>query len=348
MFMYKMNYFENMATWINNRAFLHRNEKKYRYETDVKHLIRYKYRRITGKHVMFLTLILIYMSTCPKIKMRKHWNKDHGTPFIKGLVALKPFERYWNLFTSYDCFGNYNDIIEIEKDNSFKARFLLGDLNRTSQYFMHWAQKLALDEIIVELFNRTVLRKHIKGKPHPDGIPLYGLANQDGYIYLSIMKCENFKNVMNQFTDIVKEERPRIVLAMLHLAKLFGKVGLQLYTDNYYGNIKVAFYLGLQGIYWYSTLNRSAVNRPKNSDKLNGELLQHGETRLFKGSYNPKSNVKKFDYLVNNPNSVYFRATCDSGIFFLCQTTQLGLQTLWHHQRSSIETKSRQINDNKH
>jgi hypothetical protein len=177
-----------------------------------------------------------------------HWAEDDifTTPWIKRRMSYKT----WNLIHQsllYDI-----DYIEEEINAGFQSYWTP---------FPH----VAIDEGMIPFKGRYRYRQHIKNKPKATGIKFYALCDQRSFVW--------------SFWTYRGSQPPTVDIVCDFTKKLPNSPHF-IYTDSYYGSIKLAYKLNKQGHKFTFT---SQANRP--AWLFSGFLLKKLKRHSWRAAY---------------------------------------------------------------
>ena len=318
MWMDQMQYYQKVALWSNIKAWKDRDTRWKKKTLDKNGKVTYTYRLIHPVMLLTYNLAEIAMGFNPKPRLKDHWDKNFGTETVKLLLGRKEFMMIRKALVFRDPRLDEQRLRadpDAESDHSYKFRFMFEDLNNVCQYFMHWPQRVACDENIIALFNRTMLKQKIRAvKPRPVGIRCFDFANEWGYVFVTVMDCKHTRKELEKYSHLLERHRPRIVLYLCELVSIYRKPGSKIFVDTYYNNVPLQLYLGSRQIFVNGTMQSGFQHRPSNYNKNGNKLLAKGESKYYTGFVNNKAALK-YEYLHKNPTTLHLQVAFDQKIF---------------------------------
>ena len=261
---------------------------------------QYTWRIINQYHIICWILVKMQMAITPLPTVSMYWNQKYGNKNVQSLMSRNLYVLIERAICAYDCLlddDTINELKETETDNSWKCRELMEKLNETCLFFFKIGIRVALDESIVPLQNRTLLQQTFRNKPVTHGCRIFRLANEYGYVLFSLLDSQNTRAKLKQFDRDIDNQGGKIVLLLLLLAGITGKLFTVLFTDTYYTSIRLTHLLACRDkpIFLNGTLRKNAADKPEDCSSINGKSMERGDIKCHKSKDNKLFLATMFD-----------------------------------------------------
>ncbi|XP_013140775.1 PREDICTED: piggyBac transposable element-derived protein 4-like [Papilio polytes] len=221
-----------------------------------------------------------------------------------GTIGLNRISDYWkrHYLINIPCFAQFmsrNRFLLILRCLNFTSESCEDRVNRIRPVMDHFNKKmndiyspgkeLSVDECMVLLRGRLLLREIIKNKTHKYGIKVYSLAEQDGTIVKFHVQTGGNIETADQ------NDASNIVLKLLEERM---DCGHHLYLDNYYNSYALALTLLERDTYCTGPLKK---NRKDNPIEIENILLEKGENKslFLNGVHIGKWRNKRYEVYIS-------------------------------------------------
>jgi len=216
--------------------------------------------------------IIIYSGIYKTPSFRDIWNKDERKPIhsIASYMQLQTFEKI----------KRFLHISDIYEDHPFwysKLEPLASYINNISQSIYIPSSNVAIDEMIVRFCGRSAHTFRMKNKPTPEGYKILALCNA-GYTHSFMFTSQIEKD--NEVEQI--EHLNKIGNQVYHLVKkLPSNRAFNIFTDNYFSNIKLFKFLREKGIGACGTVRTNSSGFPPILKIKNKNLSVHRKCNIY-------------------------------------------------------------------
>ena len=189
LFLTKLEILKLVPKWSNYRM-------KKIFESNRLKSIKDNWKDMDKNILMMVSVLILYMGTVQTAKLTTFWNDTHGVKAVYEIMSKDKFMMWRRSITLY----NPNKAApegEIYSDKAYKVKHFFDNFKDVAKIFWHMDQNLAVDEQILEMKNRSKLKRRIKSKIHSIGAKLWKIANRSGYNYAYLIDCKETKHLIN-------------------------------------------------------------------------------------------------------------------------------------------------------
>ena len=258
---------------------------------------------------MFM-MVRMRMAIIKRPTISMYWNEKDGDPFIRQTMSRK---LYWMISIALCMYDPQmaavilEAILALETDNSFKCRTILDKLNEACSMFWHVGLHIALDESIVAMYHRSLLKQKFRNKVITVGARFFKVGNEFGYVFLNILDCQYTQQQYSKYDEVDRKGSQIVLYCLDQLGLLNSANATVLYIDTYYMSLMLSVILKQKNVYVNGTLRKNAADKPKNCTLKNGQKLLKGEFELY-------TNVRVQGHDIE-PNSIFLVSMHDTKIF---------------------------------
>ena len=227
LFLLKLDVLKCVPKWSNARM-------KQLFDAERLQSIKRQWKDMDKNVFIMVSVLMLYMGTVETAKLDTFWNERHGVKAIYEVMSKDKFKMWRRSITLYNPDAEAPEGEE-HSDKAWKVTYFFNKFKEVAKIFWYLEEKLAVDEQILEMKNRSKLKRLIKTKIHSIGAKLWKIANRKGYNYAYLLDCKLSKRNINSLHNTAEYTvGGSVLLWFIHALHLKNH---NIYADRWFNSV---------------------------------------------------------------------------------------------------------------